>query len=322
MIYLNENTILKIGIDWEKTIDVIRKTTLCLDRKDFSQPIKLFLRFRNPKNRIIAMPAFVGGKFDIAGIKWVSSFPRNIYNNIPRAHSIFVLNDSKTGIPIAMINTNMLSIIRTTSVSGLILSSFNYVRNLKNLNIGIIGWGPIGQHHYKLVTYLFRENIQNVSLYDIRKIDPKTIPARHKNITRVVDRWEDAYKNKDIVITCTVSDSTYINKKPKKGALLLNISLRDYKTSVYDYVKDGIIVDDWEEVCRENTDIENFYLKKGLKKEKTFSIIDVLDKNILKSFPKERTIMFNPMGMAVFDVAIAKYYLVAANSLKLGVILN
>lgn len=322
MLYINDKEIKEIGVNWQETISIIRGALVCLKNKNFSQPIKPFLRYKDPINRIIAIPAYVGGAFNIAGIKWISSFPKNIDKKIPRAHSVIVLNNAKTGIPISIINTPLISIIRTASVSGFLLSSLVLKKESKNLNIGIIGWGPIGQFHYEMCISLFKKNIKNIAIYDIRKINQNTIPSEYKSITKVVNRWQQAYENKDIVITATVSTKRYINRKPKKGSILLNVSLRDYMLNVFKYVKNGIIVDNWEEICRENTDIEQFFLKKNLRKKDTFSLTDFLDNKQLANIKKLKNIMFNPMGMGVFDIAIAKYYLDKATNLAKGSNLN
>ena len=95
---------------------------------------------------------------------------------------------------------------------------------------------------------------------------------------------------------------------PKSGALLLNVSLRDYQSSIYDSVKDGIVVDDWDEVCRENTDIQLFHDVNGLQQENTTTMADVILDRALEGIPQSQPVMFNPMGMAIFDMAIAAYY--------------
>src|SRR5882757_7027805 len=104
MLYLNERSLRAMDSSFERLVAVIRHAALCLQRKDFAQPIKPYLRYGNPANRIIAMPAYVGKPFDAAGIKWIASFPGNLKRDLPRAHSVVVLNDAATGVPTAIIN--------------------------------------------------------------------------------------------------------------------------------------------------------------------------------------------------------------------------
>jgi ornithine cyclodeaminase len=87
--------------------------------------------------------------------------------------------------------------------------------------------------------------------------------------------------------------------------------------SILDHTK-AIIVYDWVEVCREKTDIEMMHRERGLKEEDTKSIVDVVCSNCLASYPKAETIMFNPMGMAVFDIATGRYYLDLARQMGIG----
>lgn len=322
MVYLNEKNIKDIGVNWNEIVYTIENATKCLAKNDFSQPIKPYLRYRDLKNRIIAMPAFVGGDINKSGIKWIASFPDNVRNDIPRAHSVVILNDADTGKPEAIINTALLSILRTAGVTGSIIKAYSKVKDLKNVNVGIIGWGPIGQNHFKMVTELLGYKIANIFLYDLNPIDINSVDSVYKDKVHIVKNWQEAYKDSDIFMTCTVSKESYIDMRPKKGSLQLNVSLRDYKTDIYEYVKGNIIVDDWDEVCREKTDIEMLHLQKGLNKEDTRSIVDVLHNNCFNEYSEDDVIMFNPMGMSIFDIAVGKYYVNKATELNLGQILE
>lgn len=317
MLYLNKKDILEIGMNWEETIDSIEKAVECMNNNDYAQPIKPYLRYRDLTNRIIALIAFVGGEIDLAGIKWIASFPDNINHGLPRAHSVVILNKSDTGEPLCIISTVLVSIIRTASVSGLMIRHFLKVRPIDNINVAIIGWGPIGRYHYKMCTEILKDKIANIYLYDLREIDPDTITGPYKDKTIVTESWQDAYRDADIFITCTVSKAPYVDEKPKPGSLQLNCSLRDFKADILDHTG-AIIVDDWEEVCREKTDIEMMHKERGLKKEDTKSIVDVVCNNCLEDYPEEECIMFNPMGMAVFDIATGRYYLDKAKEMGIG----
>ncbi|MGD2089297.1 MAG: 2,3-diaminopropionate biosynthesis protein SbnB [Candidatus Aminicenantes bacterium] len=318
MLYLNEKYLREVGINWEQLVDVIEQTVRCLGDKDFVQPIKPYLRYRDLKNRIIAMPAFVGGDFNMAGIKWIASFPDNIFKGIPRAHSVVILNKAETGQPVAIINTAFLSILRTAAVTGLMIRYFDKVRPLKDVTLGIIGWGPIGQNHLRMAIDLYGDKIAKIFLYDIRPIDKSAIDFAPRDKIVIAQNWERAYVDADVFITATVSKASYIDKEPKKGSLQLNVSLRDYKTDMFEYVKDSIIVDDWEEICREKTDIEMMHLEKGLEEKDVKSIIDMVVGNCMADYPAEMPIMFNPMGMAVFDMAVGTYYFKEAQKKGVG----
>src|ERR1700722_5648067 len=152
MLFLNEKSINDSGIDWNRTIAVIENALSCMRNDDYAQPVKPYLRYRDTRNRIIAMPAFVGGEFNMAGEKWVASFPDNVRKGKPRAHSVVILNDADTGEPRAIICTALLSIIRTASVSGMVIRKFMECRfqDKKKVNIGISGFGPIGKYHLKM----------------------------------------------------------------------------------------------------------------------------------------------------------------------------
>ncbi|SFS44559.1 2,3-diaminopropionate biosynthesis protein SbnB [Marininema halotolerans] len=307
MLYLNTENIQSIGMDWRETIHVIDQTVRHIQQGVYDQPIKPYLRFPDPSNRIIAMPAYIGADINMAGIKWIASFPKNIDQGIQRAHSLTILNNAEDGRPVAMVNTALVSGVRTASVTGLMIQEAFKVRPLHRVSVGIVGFGPIGQLHLQMMTSLLKESITEVRLYDVRDVDQSAIPAAVLDRTRIVNTWEEAYEGADVLITCTVSSRGYIDKPPKQGALLINVSLRDFKPTMLDYNL-AIIVDRWEEVCRANTDIEVMHKERGLQKEETLSLTDVVCKEALQKIPADQAIYFNPMGMASFDIAIATYY--------------
>lgn len=321
MLYMNTKDVEKIGMNWNETIDVIEQAVITLDGGEFSQPIKPYLRYRDRSNRIIAMPAFLGGDTDMAGIKWIASFPKNIEQGIQRAHSMTILNDSAIGKPVAAFNTALVSGIRTASVTGLMIRHYEKVRPLNNVTVGILGFGPIGQLHLSMVADQLGDRLDKVLLFDIKGVKTEFIPESVRDRVVFANNWEEVYDASDVFITCTVSPAGYIARKPKEHALLLNVSLRDFKPEILDYTR-AIIVDDWEEVCRENTDIELMHLQRGLQEQDTKSIADVVVRNAMGSFTDDANILFNPMGMAIFDIAIAKYYYTTAMANGIGTLLE
>jgi ornithine cyclodeaminase len=321
MRYLDDAAVAGLGWRPDETIDVVDWALRAIREGDYRQPLKPYLRFRDPGNRIIAMPGYLGGSFGVAGVKWIASFPGNVDRNLPRAHSVLVLNDASTGKPEAIINTARLSTIRTASVSGAVLRAYLRTRARRAYVVGITGWGPIGQHHARLCRALLGDVPHELRVFEIRESARCQLPAPGPRV-EFTSSWQDAYDDADIFVTCTVSREPYVDRRPKAGSLHLNVSLRDYSTRVFPWVKSGIVVDDWNEVCREGTDVERMHRECGLGPDDVATLCDVVEGSFVEEVEPSVPIMFNPMGMAVFDMAIAAYYLHRAESNGAGVLLS
>ena len=68
--------------------------------------------------RFMAMPAYLGGRFRTAGVKWYGSNVENREKGLPRSILMFVLNDADTGAPLAFMSANLLSAYRTGAIPG------------------------------------------------------------------------------------------------------------------------------------------------------------------------------------------------------------
>ena len=69
--------------------------------------------------RFMAMPAYLGGRFHLAGEKWYGSNGRNAAKGLPRSILMVTLNDVETGQPLAYMSANLLSAMRTGAMPGL-----------------------------------------------------------------------------------------------------------------------------------------------------------------------------------------------------------
>ncbi|MDF2837812.1 MAG: ornithine cyclodeaminase [Paenibacillus sp.] len=365
MLYLGEEHLRAIGESWRDWVDRIKLAVRIMDQGDYAQPLKPYLRYGDPANRIIAMPAYIGGSVGTAGLKWIASFPGNRKLGLPRAHSVTILNDAHTGAPKAIVNTPLVSAVRTAAVSGLMLREWLGRRLLDQtredtevgLRIGIIGHGPIGRMHQSMCQSLFGEHIDHIMLYDIQGIKSRSIescPHRDENTRdedigggaqdgarqvpcqggpssaqrkrsrhaavpiRVAGSWQELYRSCNVIITCTVSPERYIDIPPAPGTLLLDVSLRDYGLEALRGIR-SVVVDDWTEVCRENTDIELLHREAGLTEDRTATLRDIVCRDAMARFPSREPLLFCPMGMASFDVAIADWYVSQAEVLGIGI---
>lgn len=321
MLYLNDEHIRDIGWDWFRLTDIIRQVITIQDAGETVHPLKPYLRFGDPSNRIIAMPAYVGGDLQLAGIKWIASFPKNRKAGLPRAHNTIILNDTGTGKPRGFLRSSLLNGTRTAAVSGVMLQSYLEARNLESVSVGIVGWGPVGRLHLEMSAALLGSRLKHVYLYDLEQVHLDTVPDALRSITVIEQDWRKVYRQSDVFITCTVSDQRYIDEHPREGALLLHVSLRDYLPESIQHLE-ALVVDDWQEVCRENTDIEQLHLQCGLQQQDTVTLADVVLRQGLSGYSTSEPILFSPMGLGIFDLGVAGYYLEQAEGLGLGTVLE
>ncbi|MEZ0612469.1 2,3-diaminopropionate biosynthesis protein SbnB [Fibrella sp. WM1] len=304
--YINQYDILSAPLSWPAYTGVIRQALGCISQNDYAQPLKPYLRYGDPQNRIISMPAYVGGGIHRAGIKWIASFPGNHKRQLPRASSVVILNDADTGQPVAIINTALLSVLRTAAVSGLFVQAVAPLFGSRPLRVGITGWGPIGQYHYKMCQALLGEQATSVRVYDT---NPELMAQARDAGIDTADSWAEVYDEADLFMACTVAKEPYITHAPKNGSVHLNVSLRDYAPVTIPFFNQHVVVDDWDEVCRENTFVERAYLSGQLQPEQAHSLADVVFSKAITQLPIEGALHFNPMGMAVFDIALGNYIL-------------
>lgn len=95
-----------------------------------------------PDRRFMAMPAYLGGKYHLAGCKWYGSNIENRGAGLPRSIHTFILNDADTGAPLAIMNGNLLSAYRTGAVSGV---GARYLAKKDSRIAAIVGPGVMGK---------------------------------------------------------------------------------------------------------------------------------------------------------------------------------
>ena len=159
-LYLNEADTIRAGVlDARRCVSVSEEVFRLLGEGDFlmggakgsshglglvfpkSSPFPN-MPLAGPDRRFAAMPAYLGGRFDVCGNKWYGSNAANTGKGLPRSVLTLVLNDKETGEPIGFLSANLLSAARTGAVPAV---AARHLAHREATRCTAIGCGPINR---------------------------------------------------------------------------------------------------------------------------------------------------------------------------------
>ncbi|MBN2409033.1 MAG: ornithine cyclodeaminase family protein [Candidatus Aminicenantes bacterium] len=152
-----------------------------------------------PDSFIHAMPAYIPALHS-AGMKWVSGFPENIGKGLPYISGVIVLNDSETGIPMAIMDATWITAKRTGAATAV---AARYLARADSGSAGILGCGVQGRSNLEALKTRFP--LRRVKAYDT-DFQTRSRYAREMSLRLdldviPVDTPKDAVAGADIVIT-------------------------------------------------------------------------------------------------------------------------
>src|SRR5207249_10075279 len=154
----------------DECIQIVREAYLAHADGRSANPDSYFLRFpEKPDCRIIALPAYLGDGFGVAGLKWIASYPANIQRGFPRASAVLVLNSYDTGYPFAILESSIISASRTAA-SAVLAAYWLNGQSRKAHSLGIVGTGFIARYVYEFLVDTGWE-IEEVRLYDASPVE-------------------------------------------------------------------------------------------------------------------------------------------------------
>jgi ornithine cyclodeaminase len=163
-----------------------------------------------PKNtadrRFMAMPAYLGGSFQTTGVKWYGSNTENRVKGLPRSILTFMLNDTDTGAPLALMSANLLSAHRTGAISGV---GAKYLAKKDSKVVGILGPGVMARTALSALVVTCPQidtlKIKGRGQKSLNKFIDWVTAAHPQIDVQIVDELEDLVRGSDIVTYCASS---------------------------------------------------------------------------------------------------------------------
>lgn len=276
---------------------------------DSINPDSYFLRYpAKTRNRIIALPAHLGGAVQKSGIKWISSFPENTAANLARASAVQILNDAETGYPIACIEASLISATRTAASAALAAETLS----LKPFQgtLSIIGAGVISRTTVEWLK--FRNwNFDKICLYDVNPeaIEPFVtwMKETYNETIDVKSDLESALTESSLVLFATTALEPYLKETAHfaHAPTVLHLSLRDICTDIV--LASQNFVDDVDHCLKAQTSVHLAETEVGNRDFISGTLVDALNKECALDAGKSR--IFSPFGLGVLDIAVANLIL-------------
>lgn len=308
-LYLNQADVRKTGLNMAMVLDAVEESFRLHHQGKAILPPKVVLDLdERERGRGNAMPAYVGGDYEVFGIKWIAGFPKNpVRYGLPRATALFILNDSWNGVPLAVMDCTLISAMRTGAVTGV---GAKYLARPDSRSVAMIGAGVQARTQLEALKVVL-PGLQVVRVYDIRSGSAERYAAEMSAKlgldVHAVSSAEAAVRDADIVVTVTVADEPIVKDSwMKKGSYFAAVG--SYQEEEFDVVlhSDKIFVDGLEHVMHRATPVIALMVRQGLLKEEQIGELGavICGETAGRETPEER-IFFSPIGMGTEDLCVA-----------------
>ncbi len=328
-VYLSQEDVVAAGgTDMAAMVDVIERAFRVKAEGGVRMPPKVMITWADEPGteekhgRIMAMPAYVGGEFGVAGLKWIPSVPDNpSRNGLPRANALVLLTDPATGLPLAVMDGTVVSAMRTGAVTGVA------ARHLADADTDVaclLGAGVLAH------TQLDALRVVLPALAEVRVFDPA-----HDRCARFCERAraatgldvrpavsaEAAVRGAGVVVPATMSvDPSFAAGWIEPGATVVLVSSLDAPVDLHD-VTDLLVVDDWEHESTHPGRYAQRLVCAGRIPADGSAAVELAD--VVTGRHPGRTdagqrVVVTPVGLAMDDVAAAWLVLAEARRRGLG----
>ncbi|MES1240027.1 MAG: 2,3-diaminopropionate biosynthesis protein SbnB [Acidobacteriota bacterium] len=290
-------------------MDAVGRAYVAHRRGHSSLPHSTFLRFpEDDLNRIIALPAYLGEGFDVAGMKWIASFPGNVKQGFARASAVLILNSAATGLPEAILESSLISARRTAASAAL---AARLLRQGKDTgSAGLIGTGVINQETARFLAKAI-PGLRRFALFDLDRERAEAFAGKLREMlgetaVDVVDDPRELFRTCPLVAFATTAVKPHVSDLSDclPGATILHTSLRDLTADVI--LAADNVVDDADHVSRASTSIHLAEQQTGNRDFIRCTIADLVTGEAPAKKSEDQITIVSPFGLGVLDLAVGQ----------------
>jgi ornithine cyclodeaminase/alanine dehydrogenase len=184
LLYLSQADVASAGLTMAEIIELVETAFYEKGQGRVEMPPKPGIHPGGGDNFIHAMPAYIPA-MGSAGVKWVGGFPDNHRRGLPYITGLLILNDPETGVPIAVMDCEWITAMRTAAATA--VAARQLARPDSSI-LGILGCGVQGRTNTEALDVLFP--LERVMAYDVKagavkdfaaeisaKLDLEVLPA-------------------------------------------------------------------------------------------------------------------------------------------------
>lgn len=195
---------LKAILTMEKCIDAMKSAFRALSSGEASMPLRTGLEMEADNATALFMPVYLPGISKVC-VKTVTMARNNPAKGLPLIHAMIMVFDSSTGVPLAVMDGEVITAMRTGAVSGLATS---LLARRDASTAAIIGTGTQGETQLEAVCKV--RNIRKAYVFDMQADRANAFAMKMEeklNIEVVAAGSAATLQNADVICTATSSNT-------------------------------------------------------------------------------------------------------------------
>lgn len=276
---------------------------------------------------LATMPCFAGG---YAATKLIASSPENPRRGLPSLYGTVLLSQGDTGQPVALLEGNTLTALRTGAIGGL---AARHLAREDASSAGLVGCGVQGLHQLAFLcrvrpirtVYLYNHGAKDLGPF-LRQLEAMTGPNPPAPV--ICPDPDTLLAQSDIVVTATPARTPLFadDPAPFRGKCLIAVGswqpeMRELPEAIWQATQEVFL--ELPFACEESGDLSQPLASGALKPAGLRYFGDyLLAKKAGRQQPLPETRYFKSVGMAVFDAIAARNVYLAAQEKGLGQVLD